>query len=355
VRSVRTTRCCTTAVLIVVFGTLLLRSQAASFFPVRTRWSVNLEQALGAPPLVTDTYALLPLVGDRLIAVNLSTGLQAWDVSVAARSRPAVDDGRVFALDGGGILALNLADGSPAWRLPIEMPLGPDLVSDEEWVVAGTTSGTVLAIRPVDGHLVWQRDIGARLSASSAFADGRIYLPLSDGRIVAVAAATGETLWERRLGDTPSDILALSDRLYVGSADNYFYCLGRDGKIKWRWRTGGDVVGLAAADDRRVYFVSRDNMLRALDRQSGAQQWRRQLPIRPSRGPVRLLDMIVVSGSASAAQVYRAKDGQPAGVVPTAGAIAAAPLVLPQDGDQPSLVVVTDDLIKGASVAAIGR
>ena len=63
-------------------------------------------------------------------------------------------------------------------------------------------------------------------------------MPLDDNRVVALQVETGEPLWEQRLGDKPNDMLALDDRIYVGSIDNFLYCLeADDGVIAWRWRT----------------------------------------------------------------------------------------------------------------------
>ena len=89
-------------------------------------------------------------------------------------------------------------------------------------------------------------------------------MPTADGRVVALRVDTGEPVWERRLGGAPNDILALDDRLYVGSNDNFFYCLkADDGRVDWRWRTGGDVIGLPVADDARLLRLARQRAARA--------------------------------------------------------------------------------------------
>ena len=44
--------------------------------------------------------------------------------------------------------------------------------------------------------------------------------------------------------------------------------------------------GMPIADDHRVYFVAFDNVLRALNLNSGVQQWMRPLALRPAWGPV---------------------------------------------------------------------
>ena len=138
-------------------------------------------------------------------------------------------------------------------------------------------------------------------------------------------------VWERRLGGPPSDILVAGDRLYVGSRDNFLYCLRAiDGRVDWRWRTGADVTGLPVADDRRVYFVSLDNVLRALDRRRGSAGWKRTLPLRPTQRPARGVAMR--SSSLDSRQAYgrfASANGAPAGDVPTTPDVAAPPHVVP--------------------------
>ena len=125
------------------------------------------------------------------------------------------------------------------------------------------------------------------IHASATIADDRVYVPMTDGRIVALQIETGEPVWEHRLGGAPNEIQATSDFVYAGSTDNYFYALrARDGLIAWRWPTGGNVVGRPVVDNRLVYFVSFDNVLRALDKNTGNQRWKRPLAFRPTRGLV---------------------------------------------------------------------
>jgi hypothetical protein len=150
-------------------------------------------------------------------------------------------------------------------------------------------------------------------------------------------------------------MLALDDRLFVGSTDNFFYCLSADdGRWDWRWRTGGDIVGLPVVDARNVYFVSLDNVLRALSRKSGVQQWVRPLPIRPVRGPIMAGSALVVTGIAPTLRAYKLSDGLPAGEMVTAGELAAPVYALPAS-PLPTLVVVTRDLEHGALATLIVR
>ena len=136
----------------------------------------------------------------------------------------------------------------------------------------------------------------------------------------------GEPLWERRLGGPANEILALDQRLYAGSQDNFFYCvMTADGRVDWRWRTGGDVIGKPIADERLVYFVALDNVLRAMNQVTGGQQWMRPLPMRPAWGPVLAGSTIVVSGQVPTLRAFNVKDGVATGTLTGVAAPQTAP------------------------------
>jgi hypothetical protein len=208
-------------------------------------------------------------------------------------------------------------------------------VWDNGWLVVAMATGEVRALRATDGQLIWARDLKSPAHALPALAADRVYVPTTDGHIVALRVETGEPVWTRRLGGAPNDILALNERIYAGSQDNYFYCvMAEDGTIDWRQRTGADVIGRPVADDRYVYFVSLDNVLRAMNLVTGGQQWMRPLPIRPAWGPVRAGATIVVAGETPPLRAFNAKDGVASGVMtgvasqppgPPAAAVADAP------------------------------
>ena len=64
--------------------------------------------------------------------------------------------------------------------------------------------------------------------------------------------------WAWRLGGAVNDMLAL-DRFFRGlDDDNYSTCSTANGSINWRWRTGGDAIGVPIGrDEHRVYFSCR--------------------------------------------------------------------------------------------------
>jgi outer membrane protein assembly factor BamB len=328
-----------------------------SLFPVRTMWTLALNNQLTAPPVYAGSHAYFAIEGDRLVAYELERGRQEWIAPARPVLEPAVGDGLIFIAQPASLTALQTTDGSIAWQLPDLGELSVPPVWDNGWLVVATQRGEVLALRAIDGHVVWHRDLGSPAHAAPSLAADRVYVPVDDGRIVALQVATGEVVWERRLGGPATGLLALDDRLFAGSNDNYFYALrSDDGGVAWRWRTGADVVGIPVVDERNVYFVSLDNALRALSRRNGVQQWVRLLPIRPTRGPMRVDRTLVVSGIAPALRAYNMKDGTAAGELPAAGEQAGSPYTPPMNRTAlPQVLVVTRDIAKGATATLFMR
>jgi outer membrane protein assembly factor BamB len=136
--------------------------------------------------------------------------------------------------------------------------------------------------------------------------------------------------------------------VFAGSLDNFLYAIdAADGRIRWRWRTGGDVVGVPVVTSDRVYFASLDNVLRALDRSHGAQRWKRPLPTRPVGGPHVVGTELLVPLVSAEIAVVDAREGTSAKPV-ALGAEPATPVVpVSAAAGQPptndAFVVVTRD------------
>ncbi len=331
-----------------------------SLFPARAVWTLALNNPLTVPPVYFGTHAYFAIAGDRLVAYDLTRGSQEWLVPARPEFEPAAGDGLLFVSETAALTAIRMGDGSTAWRLPAPeagAPLAVAPVWDNGWLVLATEAGDVRAYRGLDGHLVWRRPLGSHAYAQPSLAADRVYVPLADGRIVALRIDTGEIMWERRLGGAATGLLALDERVYAGSNDNFFYALDTtDGRIAWRWRTGADVVGVPVADERNIYFVSLDNVLRALSRRTGVQRWARLLPIRPTRGPQKVEPALIVSGIAPTLRAYNMANGTPAGELPAAGELAGPPYVLPAaPNGLPQVLVVRHDIGKGATATLLTR
>jgi outer membrane protein assembly factor BamB len=343
-----TTICCSVLALI----SLIKPPEPVPLVPLRPVWTLALNSYLIEPPAYDQAHGYFAIEGDRVAAYDVVSGTRLWLIEARPLLALVAADDLVYIVETNALTALGAADGSVAWRASLTDTFATRPGAGGGWLVGVTRKGSVTAFRAADGHVVWQREMESPPHGPPTIASGRVYLPTADGRVVAMDLESGAPIWERKVGGLPDEILALGGRIFVGSTDTFLYCLlARDGRLDWRWRTGGDIVGAPVADARSVYFVSLDNVLRALNPVSGGQQWIKALPFRATSAPQLAGGTVVVSGQSPAIKTFSAKDGAP-GVDIAAGEDVAAPPRVLQDPATglPMLVVVTRNITKGDSV-----
>ena len=106
-----------------------------------------------------------------------------------------------------------------------------------------------------------------------------------------------------------------------------------------------------------VYFVSLDNVLRALNRSNGVQQWKKGLTFRPAWSPIIGADTVMVTGIQGPLLAFYRKDGAPGGELVTGMDEIAAPPYAFESARAlgPMIVVVTRNLKAGATVKAVSH
>ena len=312
------------------------------------RWVATFATPPSATPGFDATTAYVPLKGDegkggQLVAVDLNRGTIRWTLDVTTAFTPATGGGLVFTVSDQMIEARDGATGETKWRTPLPGGAAAPLYWDTGWLLASTTAGDLAAFRASDGTLVWRRQLGAPLASAPGPALDRIFLPLADNRLVALQLETGATIWERKQSAPITALLALDDQLVFGTAAKYMISVDLSrGRERWTRRLGGDLAGLPVADDERIYFASRDNILRAVDRKSGNLEWKEGLASRPAGGPLRLNDLLLMPLVSNQIIGFDPESGKPHATAATAGEIGLQPYVR-RDVRQtlPQLITVT--------------
>ena len=329
------------------FFAALLAIQAATSTPpappdLDARWVVTFETVPAATPGYDANTAYVPLK-EQLVAVNLDRGTIRWRIDVASSFTPATGDGLVFIVTDSTIEARDAQAGDVRWRAPLPGGAARPLYYDTGWLIASTPSGDLAALRASDGQVVWRRELGAPLSGTPGPALDRLYLPLEDNRLVSILLADGEVVWERELPARVTSLRALDDQLVVGTAAKRVVSVElRNGRERWGWTVGGDISGAPAADEERIYFAARDNVLRAVDRGSGNLRWKANLPSRPAGGPLRLPDTLLMPLVSNELQRFEPETGKPAPSVRAAGEVGAQPFFRPNARlTSPQLITVS--------------
>ena len=350
-------------VIAVVAGVALLgaggaRAQAkrapSTLLPIEPLWTIALATAPAAAPVHDAGRIFVALRDGHVTAVNLDDGEVVWDVVQPTVSQLAAGGGLLYVANRDELHGLETATGRARWSIPLEAPLSAPLVWNAGWLIVALDTQTLLALRAETGETIWRQTMGGGIHVTPSLAADRMYVSLDSGGVVALSLMTGAAVWEHRLDGTPNQILPLDD-LFVGATDNYFYRLSRlDGSVKWRWRTGGDIVGLPAVDEKRVYFSSLDNMLWALNRKSGVQQWRQPLAARPTAGPRHAGDLLVLGGTSQHLSFFDPVTGVSYGRIAAPAELAFPPVGFSTAADGPMLITVTGDGQLGALRRATG-
>jgi outer membrane protein assembly factor BamB len=321
-------------------GASVVALAAAAPSPFVVRWSAVEAGSRPLPPVADGDAVFVGFERSRLAARALADGSPRWAVDLDLAHAPAAGGGLIFAAAAEALHALEATTGRTRWTRPLALAASPTWRAG--WLLAGDSGGTLVALRAADGEELWRQPLGAPLAQPPEIDGDRAYAPLADGRIVALGLATGARRWERRLDGRPAPPLARGGRVYVGSTDNFFYCLDdEDGDVEWRWRTGADILGAPIVDEARVYFLSLDNVLRALDRGSGVLRWKRPLDLRPIAGPFRVDGAVLVAGLSPTLRAFAAKDGAPAGEFTAPAEPAAPPVVIDPPAAGVRVVLVT--------------
>ena len=143
-----------------------------------------------------------------------------------------------------------------------------------------TNAGVFYAVNERTGRRAWRFDSHRCVAASPAVSpSGSVFMAFLnhppcnpsagaaglDGEVVRFAAGFGHVLWRTRVGPTESSPLLLGRRVYVGDWNGDVWALdGRNGRVLWRFHTGGPVKGGIAYSGGRLYVGSYDGRLYCL-------------------------------------------------------------------------------------------
>ncbi len=314
--------------LLVVIALVAIAEAAIAFAKLDTRWSVTFASPPSAGAAFDSTTAYVPLRGGELVAVDLDRGAVRWRARLVTTFTPAIGEGLVFTAAGDAIEARDGATGDVRWQTTLSGGVAAPLYWERGWLLASTPGGDLAAFRAADGGLIWRQSIGATLVVPPVPALDRLCLALTDGRLLAIEPAAGTTIWSRHVPGRITGLLSLPEQLVFGTSENRFESADvKSGRERWRWRIGGDLVGTPLADARRIYFVSRDNMVRAVDRRSGNLQWTASIPSRPAGGPFLVSEAVMVPLVSTSILGFAPADGKLVVTIEAAGETAAQPHV----------------------------
>jgi outer membrane protein assembly factor BamB len=216
------------------------------------KWKFKTKGKLFSSPIIWEDIVFVGSCDSNLYALNKTSGNILWKYKTAGeiRSTVAVDARTVYFLSADGYCyALDAHTGRKLWQF--------------------STNGE-------KSYDVWDYFL-----SSPAVADGIVYFGSGDHHIYALDAKSGKLVWRFLTGGIVHAAPTLTpDNVFIGSFDGYFYCLKKDGTLRWKFKTvgeryfpKGEIQFHAVVADSTVYFGARDFNVYALNTNNGNGFW----------------------------------------------------------------------------------
>ncbi|MFM9904765.1 MAG: PQQ-binding-like beta-propeller repeat protein [Pyrinomonadaceae bacterium] len=159
----------------------------------------------------------------------------------------------------------------------------------------GSSDGYLYCLDSGTGNLQWKFKATAGISSSPALENDLVYFQSDDNHLFAVSTQTGKVKWHYQTGTSvpfdgrcsdcatseeggwdfwvSSPVIALGG-VYFGSGDSYVYALNAiNGKLNWKFKTGGRVRSSPAVFQKVVYVGSLDGKMYAINADHGDMRW----------------------------------------------------------------------------------
>ncbi|MGV9560359.1 protein kinase domain-containing protein [Streptomyces sp. NPDC003522] len=274
---------------------------------VHAPWATRPAGDDGLPQCTYDSRRLLCARAGQVFALDASDGRVLWRHALSAGDRPggapvvAGGPAHVLTHSGKRVEALDPASGRVRWERDVSSYRGVRYAGGTLLLTAA--DGTVTGVDAASGRTRWSRRIpGVGVPYFVSFpGDALVYTTSTSGegrsRVTAVDPATGEVRWDERFDEAVTP---------VGAADGSVVLLAEDGDggygmadavIRFSPATGESrrvalSVALqqpaAAVDGDRVYLMTYDGALVAVDTRREKRLWSLQTAV--SRGSVPTVD-----------------------------------------------------------------
>jgi outer membrane protein assembly factor BamB len=332
--------------------------------PVVQQWIATLDDVPSAGGAMDAERIYIPIQPEKLVALSRTTGAKLWTRDIESAWPPVVLGDVLYVVASDEIHALEAATGAEKWRVAfdagvVSAPLTAAVGNGEpaaasrnaDLLIATFDKGRVVAYATEDGRMLWMRELGAASRFSPAIDGTRAVFAIDDSRAVALRLADGRVEWEQKLDGMLNQPSFSRDRIFVGSNTNFLFALDNvTGRIAWKWKTGGDVIGTAADSKGGAYYASLDNVVRAVNRGNGNQRWIKEVPTRPLLPPqvlgdgVKYEEIVVLTGATSEIDAFGTKNGAAAGMYMPPSDLQGGPLIDPDLRPyQVAMVLITRD------------
>ncbi len=290
--------------------------------------AVNLEPAVQAP-------AVFAASRDGVVkSVGRATGTLRWKLKLDSGITGGVavsGDALAVGTDQADLLLLSTRDGKLIWKTPLGAPLlsTPRLTANE--VVVQTLDGRLQVFERATGKARWKFDtpvppLSLRGNASPVISGDKLFAVSGQGDLYQMDLATGLPVWQtrvttsrgrgeiERLMDIDGDIVLDSNgTLYTAGYQSQLTATDTQ-QVRRRWQVNVSTTQSVAYDAAHVYAVDTDGTMAAINKVTGALDWKQEaLKGRKLLTPVVWRGLVVVGDSEGWLHLFSPIDGSPRG------------------------------------------
>jgi outer membrane protein assembly factor BamB len=154
-------------------------------------------------------------------------------------------------------------------------------------VFAARQSGIVYCFSTGNSTPLWQKDMGTNLRGTPGLGNETVYVGTTDNKLLALSTSDGTLQWSYQAGESENrayqfftSALETGDRIYVGAASGYLYCLDKiNGNLLWKHPLSDWIRSRPLVFGDTVYVATLDSKLYALkdEGSSASELWQIQL------------------------------------------------------------------------------
>lgn len=229
------------------------------------RWRVRVSSEVLSVPQIVEDIVLVQTVDGNLVGLNAADGTRKWIhdrivpvLTLRGTSTPLIIDTVAIAgFSSGKIVALDIKTGRQLWDIPVAVPHGRSelqrIVDIDDTVVirngilyVSSYQGRMVAIDMETGEILWNRDMSSY--AGVAVDRSQVYVTDAESYVWALDRRNGASLWkqDKLLRRKVTGPVVINEWIGVGDYEGYVHLLSvKNGEIVGRVRVDSD--GIAAA------------------------------------------------------------------------------------------------------------
>ncbi len=223
------------------------------------RWEVSLPSVVVAPPAIEGDLVLVRTGNGQVHGLNTADGSRKWlysrqlpALALQGVSALAFKDGLAYVgFPGGKLAAIQLSTGIQAWEVSVSTPRGAtelervnDVVGmpvlDDKRVCAVTYQGRVACYERTRGNLIWARDTSS--DAGLSMDEQYVYVADDKDAVTAYDKETGRAAWRQdKLANRQLTApLSLGKYVVVADVEGYVHLISsEDGSFAARAQADG--------------------------------------------------------------------------------------------------------------------